>query len=178
MSLLLCNAQASIVSDACCLEIICATGYAESIVSSVPARLMILPDVQKEAKSEALDALIDKGLFHTDDINSEKEENFVLYFASKGFSNGEAACCAVVANRSWTLVSNEKMVVSAVQKINCRATSVSALEILHCWQDLTMVTPRMMADVLASVRGIAHYEPPTAHPLRDWWDDHLSISQK
>jgi hypothetical protein len=52
----------------------------------------------------------------------------------------------------------------------------TSLDLIHTWSNGSTVTRQIVRIALADLRQRGNYDPPRGHPLRDWWDDVMTLA--
>jgi predicted nucleic acid-binding protein len=172
----------TLILDACTLINLHACRQMESIVDSIPGPVMIARQVYEECRLDPFEPddeivertdlikLIERGSLTVVTSLTSAELNAFADFAIK-LDDGESATLALAVHRGWTVVTDDR---AAIRELGGQAPLLSTLDLVKTWSDTLDITRDVLAVTLADLRVRGRYVPSKSHPLRPWWDQHLT----
>ncbi len=173
-----------LILDACCVINLCASYQMESILTSIPAQVVISDyvkdrevlvvltglndNVVQVRESVDLDPFVETGLINVAVLNEEDESNTFLNFAAE-LDDGEAITGAIAVHRNWAIATDDKKAIRLFQQEAPENQIISTPEIIKHWANSHNPSSETIKTVLRNIRSRGWYFPDKQHPLFDWW---------
>ncbi|HZT42300.1 MAG TPA: hypothetical protein VFA07_08920 [Chthonomonadaceae bacterium] len=178
----------SLIWDACTLlnlvatrrasEILTVLGCPSFIVKQVREKEILylrpLPDADPPERLIPVDLtpLQDMGALQDVELTAAEQATFVTFAVE--MDDGEARSAAVAAHRGWWLVTDDRVSLRVARKHSTPIHTVTTPEWVRYWSEEASVDDTTLAQTLNRSQICANYIPRRVHPLRGWWDTHLS----
>jgi predicted nucleic acid-binding protein len=174
--------------DACAVVNLYATRWMGAILAANGGPFAVAEVVMREAQfvlrggtgedareREPVDrqSLQDAGLLEM--ITSDDEEELLTFIdLSAQIDDGEAMTAALAMHRGCIVVTDDRKAsrVLVAHGVVLRTT----LDLIRTWSNGSTVTQEIVRVALADLRQRGNYDPPKGHPLRDWWDDVMTLA--
>lgn len=173
-----------VVLDACCIINLCASGYMQSILESIPRQVGVAAyvyekevlriyggpdeDVTREVQQVDLQPFVDSSLLEVV-FTDDELERLVVNFSVARIDSGEAISAALAVHRSWSFGTDDKSAIAFLAQKFPQLHLLSTPDLLKHWVDSGHPQPSVVSTMLKNVRRRAKYEPHAKHPLYMWW---------
>ena len=175
-------AHSHVLLDTCCVLNFCASSNLLAILKTIPAQVAVTQDVKDELKTlQRLENEENEGAIQFEiaiaqrlltivDFESEEEAGLFLNYATTLVKNGDAATCAMGIHRRWAIATDDKKVISFVQREAPHLKILSTPDIIQHWSEEAGLDSSALRDALNAIRAKGCYVPPKNHFLRSWWE--------
>jgi hypothetical protein len=76
---------------------------------------------------------------------------------------------ALAIHRGCIVVTDDRKATRVL--IERRVTVRTSLDLIHAWAERSSLPREVLSVALSELRQRGRYDPPRAHPLREWWDE-------
>jgi hypothetical protein len=179
-------AASPVVIDACSALNLLATGQAETLLSVLDWKLIVLTEVRQEAGRlrgppdeegrptwvpTNWSALESAGLMEIQPLGEESLEAFVA--AAAHLTDVDAAVVALAGTLNHPLLSDDGKVRRTFTNSYPHLPLHSTLALIREASQRLRMERRSLEDLLRALRLRANFAPPRADPDRDWYREHL-----
>lgn len=178
----------TLIIDASCLINLYASNQLANILQSIPKNVAVAAYVadretlfvygelnekgERTKEQIALQPLINIGLLHIVDLDSEDEVETLATFSALIADRGEAITGAIALHRNWAIIVDDKKARRLFQQNASHLQLIYTLELVKHWVELDSPTIDVITATLQNIRRRATYTPRRQEPLYDWWHQH------
>lgn len=185
------SSQNCIILDACCVmnlyssrkmpEIVAA--IAELVAVTVYVKEIEALFVYKKSKHENpteldpvdLQPMIDAGLIHVVDFESDIERINFVNLTVQQLDDGEAATGAIAINRNWAIATDDRRSRAIFNQEASHVQLISTPELVKHWVDTMSPDPGTTSQVLKEIENRANYLVSPKDPLHSWWQESMFL---
>lgn len=171
-----------LILDTCSVINLYASHYMDAILASIPRSVtvttyvceyealhILAADGSADKEQIHLQPLIDKGLLHPVEPETELEFQDYINFATILGDDGESVTGAIAAHRNWAIGTDDRSAIAFFQRQLPNTQLISSLELIKHWADYSNLSNDEIGTAIRNVRIRGRYQPHSSHTLFAWW---------
>lgn len=166
---------------------ICATGYAEQILESLPVAVAV-PSCILQSPNEEIEHLLDgkdfpsprqvlEGMLTKEILRlvaPETDEEWLRFFdisnkRPKTQKSSGHVVCAIAPERTWGIVSDQPIIRQFGEQCTPQIPVLTTSMVIHHWHEAKSISIGQVRLALTQAKSLIHYRAFPDDPLFNWW---------